>query len=169
MFQPAKFYNYFESTELKARFLELGFQGRGASFVIVLPNEKDGLAALEEKPEKVFASHEFKHERVKVALPKFKIDSKVDFKKILKELGVSKMFTNEADLSGIAAKKDDLAVGEVVQKTFIDVNEEGVLPVLGFGFMRGHPKDFIVDRPFIFYIKVRGVVLFAGRVVEPKE
>ena len=86
MFQPAKFYNYFESAELKARFLELRFQSRGASFVIVLPNEKDGLAALEEKPEKVFASHEFKQERVKVALPKFKIESKVDFKKILKEV-----------------------------------------------------------------------------------
>ena len=36
------------------------------------------------------------------------------------------MFTNEADLSGIAANKGDLTVGEVVQKTFIDVNEEGV-------------------------------------------
>ncbi|KAJ3644614.1 hypothetical protein Zmor_022334 [Zophobas morio] len=95
-------------------------------------------------------------------------------------LGVSKMFTGEADLSGIAGNKGDLTVGEVVQKTFIDVNEEGVeaaaatevlisVPFLGSAFIRDPPKDFTVDRPFIFYIKINDVVLFAGRVVEPKQ
>ena len=86
MFKNHKFYSYFESAELNAKFLELPFQGRDASFVVVLPNEKDGLAALEEKSEKVFASHDFKHELVNLALPKFKIESKADFKKILLEV-----------------------------------------------------------------------------------
>jgi serine protease inhibitor len=29
-------------------------------------------------------------------------------------------------------------------------------------------KIFNADHPFIFYVKVKGVVLFGGRVVEPK-
>ncbi|XP_063915758.1 antichymotrypsin-2-like [Zophobas morio] len=262
--------NYYENTEIGATFLELPFQGGDAHMVLVLPTDKQGLADVEKQAEKVFKAQPFRSEIVEVTMPLFKIESKIDFKKILQKLGVrkafnlgqadfsgisghkgdvavdgvlqktyinvnedgveaaaatriwfytsgsptptkffnvdhpfifyikandvilfagrvlspshenlgvSKMFTNEADLSGIVAKKGDLIVGEVVQKTFIDVNEEGVeaaaamevFPVLGFGFMRGCPREFTVDRPFIFYIKVRGVVLFAGRVVEPKQ
>ena len=31
------------------------------------------------------------------------------------------------------------------------------------------PKEFIADHPFIFYIKVKDLVIFAGRVVDPSQ
>ena len=43
------------------------------------------------------------------------------------QLGVTTIFKDfEADLSGIAGQRGDLVVNEVLQKSYIDVNEEGV-------------------------------------------
>jgi serpin B len=36
------------------------------------------------------------------------------------------MFTEEGDLSGVAGVKGDLFVSEVIQKSFLDVSEDGV-------------------------------------------
>jgi serpin B len=43
------------------------------------------------------------------------------------QLGVTKAFEDgEADFSGIAGEKGELFINDVVQKTYIDVNEDGV-------------------------------------------
>ncbi|RZC41004.1 Serpin domain containing protein, partial [Asbolus verrucosus] len=66
---------------------------------------------------------------------------------------------NEADLSGIAGEKGDLIISDVLQKTYIDVEEGGVeaaaatYVVPGSAFISPEPKEFIADHPFIFYIK----------------
>lgn len=40
-------------------------------------------------------------------------------------MGLSAMFTGRADFSGIPQDKEQLVVTEVIQKAFIEVNEEG--------------------------------------------
>jgi serpin B len=100
---------------------------------------------------------------------------------------------DDADLSGIAGEKGELLVDAVLQKTFIDVSEEGVeaaaatfagklvfclcvryimhnFSVIRIPMSRCEtpPVPFIADHPFIFYIKVDDVVIFAGRVTEPR-
>jgi serpin B len=46
---------------------------------------------------------------------------------VLLQLGVEKAFdVLEADFSGIAGEKGELAIDKISQKTFIDVNENGV-------------------------------------------
>ncbi|RZB40074.1 Serpin domain containing protein [Asbolus verrucosus] len=177
MHSKGELYGYYEDPKLQVKYLEMHFNGKGASMVIVLPNEKDGLAALESQLDQVFSPPKFPYDIVDVALPKFKIESKTDFKKILQNLGVHKAFElGEADLSGIAGEKGDLAVSQVIQKAFIGVDEEGVeaaaatfvLPVLGsVGPQVKPPKKFVADHPFIFFIKVNDAILFAGRVVAP--
>ncbi|XP_064213531.1 antichymotrypsin-2-like, partial [Tribolium castaneum] len=47
-------FNYYESQDLKAQFLELPFLGGEALMVVVLPKEKDGLSRLENQSEAVF-------------------------------------------------------------------------------------------------------------------
>lgn len=84
--QNTDLYNYYESSELNAKFLELPYQGDDVSMVIVLPNEKEGLAALENQIEKVFAAPKFTQERVSVSLPKFTVENKIQLKKILKNV-----------------------------------------------------------------------------------
>jgi serpin B len=172
------YFNYYDCPHLKAEFLELPFKGNEASMMIVLPKERDGLAALENQIENVFAPmHTLKTEYLNVFLPKFRIESSLNFKNILKNLGVKKIFdAKEADLSGVAGKKGDLIVDEVVQKTFIDVSEEGVeaaaatfvLIAVPESATIESPKNFIADHPFIFYIKVKDTIIFAGRVTDPK-
>jgi serpin B len=172
------YFNYYDCPHLKAEFLELPFKGNEASMMIVLPKERDGLAALENQIENVFAPmHTLKTEYLNVFLPKFRIESSLNFKNILKNLGVKKIFdAKEADLSGVAGKKGDLIVDEVVQKTFIDVSEEGVeaaaatfvLIAVPESATIESPKNFVADHPFIFYIKVKDTIIFAGRVTDPK-
>ncbi|XP_064213734.1 antichymotrypsin-2-like [Tribolium castaneum] len=174
-------FNYYESPDLKAQFLELPFLGGEASMVFVLPNEKDGLARLETQLESVFVpQHQLKSTFLNVVLPKFRIESEIDFKSVLMKLGVAKVFDDEqADLSGIAGEKGDLVIDKIVQKTFIDVSEEGVeaaaatYVLIGFPasaiLHQQQPKNFIADHPFIFYIKVKDLVIFAGRVTNPSQ
>lgn len=112
-------------------------------------------------------------------------------------MGINRAFDAEkVDLSGIAGKKGELEVSSVVQKTFIDVCEEGIEAAAATAVRKWSPffvgffthksqftdvptvvsalveepeaKIFNADHPFIFYVKVKGVVLFGGRVVEPK-
>jgi serpin B len=173
------YFNYYECPHLKAEFLELPFKGNEASMMIVLPKERDGIAALESQIENVFAPmHTLKTEYLNVILPKFRIETSINFKNILKNLGVQKIFNEtEADLSGIAGEKGDLIVDEVAQKTFIHVSEEGVeAAAASFVVVRVptsalniNPKHFNADHPFIFYIKVKDTIIFAGRVTDPKQ
>ncbi|XP_068910462.1 serine protease inhibitor 3/4-like isoform X3 [Tenebrio molitor] len=170
-------YNYYESPELKAKFLEMPYEGDDLSMVIVLPNEKEGLAALESQIENVFAAPRFTQERVSVSLPKFTVENKIQLKKILQNLGINKAFSDEADLSGLAGKKGDLAISDVIQKAFINVTETGteaaaataVIGVDRIGFF-GPPYVFYfdVDHPFLFYIVLKeNLILFSGRVTNP--
>ncbi|RZC39513.1 Serpin domain containing protein [Asbolus verrucosus] len=171
------YYKYCENGELNAKFLEIPFEGGDVSMVFVLPNEKKGLASLENQIEKVLLPQDFVKETVNVSLPKFKIESKLDFKEILKNLGVVKAFNREADFSGISDEK--LVISKILQKAFINVTEEGVeaaaatyLGEIYFVPFSAHillspPKFFIADHPFLYYIKFRDVIIFAGRLSSP--
>jgi serpin B len=85
--QFRKYFKYYECPHLKAEFLELPFKGNEASMMIVLPKERDGLAALESQIENVFAPmHTLKTEYLNVILPKFRIETSINFKNILKNV-----------------------------------------------------------------------------------
>ena len=210
-----QYFNYYECPHLKARFLELPFKGDEATMVVVLPNAKDGLGALETQLDQVFApQHQLQREFLDVGLPKFKVESSVDFKEILEgvslvnlvcvvsegclnlKLGVKKLFEEKvADLSGVAGEPGDLFVKKVAQKSFVEVSEEGV-EAAAATYVRKYffdlvediffenlflvvavpemahferPKQFIADHPFIFYIKIKDVIIFAGRVTDPSK
>ncbi|XP_068910463.1 serine protease inhibitor 3/4-like isoform X4 [Tenebrio molitor] len=168
-------YNYYESPELKAKFLEMPYEGDDLSMVIVLPNEKEGLAALESQIENVFAAPRFTQERVSVSLPKFTVENKIQLKKILQNLGINKAFSDEADLSGLAGKKGDLAISDVIQKAFINVTETGTEAAAATAgyvesriyLVRKLVYTFFVRQPFLFYLKSNSTILFAGRVLLP--
>ncbi|RZC42731.1 Serpin domain containing protein, partial [Asbolus verrucosus] len=173
-----RYFGYCACKELNAKFLELPFTGGDASMVIILPNEKEGLAALENQIESVFRPRQLRRGLVDVGIPKFKIESKMCFKQILQNLGVHKAFDEkEADLSGIGGDKGDLVIDDVVQKTFVDVSEEGVEAAaatfahvfIPMSAIIGEIPSFIADHPFIFYIKIKGVIAFAGRVTDPEQ
>lgn len=80
-------FNYYESSELSAKFVELPFKGDEASMVIVLPNDTQALARLDDQIDKVLKVDNFTSEPLNVLLPKFRIDARINMKSILKRVG----------------------------------------------------------------------------------
>lgn len=82
-------FRYGEDDDLGATILKLPYQNRDVSMLIVLPNEKSGLGAMEKKlasADLAKIESRLYDAEVMVALPKFTIESKVDLSKALKEV-----------------------------------------------------------------------------------
>jgi serpin B len=167
-----------------AALLELPYKGGSASMYILLPDKRDGLAELENGLYSKLKALQSKLAdlRVSVALPRFTIDPTEPLRlaKPLQTLGIKQAFDRQqADFTGIAAPTDPndrLYLGEVVHKAFVKVDEKGTEAAAATAIAApggGPPPQttpFTADHPFLFFIVDRGsgLILFIGRVVEPK-
>lgn len=114
----------------------------------------------------------FSKRETNLFLPKFKFDYQNTLNDELERLGMGIIFTDRADLSGIA--DESLLVSEVKQKAFIEVNEEGTeaAAVAGVGVsVTSMPivQSLKFDEPFVFVIRENncGLILFTGAVNDP--
>jgi len=163
-----------------AKLLELPYGDGSMSLVLVLPNAVEGLRALEDSLSgAAFAAWlaALQPARVRVSLPRFKIESSFSLAEALRSLGMKTAFTSgAANFSGMDGARD-LFLGEVVHKAFVQVDEEGteaaaataVTMRAGAVMREDEPKVFNVDHPFFFFIRdvKSGAVLFAGRILNP--
>ncbi|XP_034948450.1 antichymotrypsin-2-like isoform X2 [Chelonus insularis] len=171
-------YRYGFLPEVDARFIELPYESSDDSdllkMVIILPNNIDGLPKVEASLHKFnlyqYLSGEF-HE-VDLFMPKFKIESSMDLKDPLEAMGLIEIFRDTADFTGIV-DSPPLKVGKVIQKAFIEVNEEGSeATVATVSDLQNRVGDedsikqtvnFIVDKPFIMLITNINTIIFNGR------
>ena len=112
-----------------------------------------------------------------LAIPRFSFEAYFDLGETLQNMGILKVFTDDADLSGMTGKKD-LKVSKVVHKAFIEVNEEGTEAAAATGVVAVEksampekiPTRFIADHPFIYIIKdnTHNNILFMGVLHNPK-
>ncbi|KAF4525559.1 hypothetical protein B566_EDAN017863 [Ephemera danica] len=153
MYKKADF-GYASVDSLDAEIVELPYQ---LSLVIVLPKSRTGLAALETKMQ----------------------DQKLS--DLLKNIGSRELElflpNDNADFSGISPVA--LKVSHVLQKTFIEVSEEGTEAAAATGFTVCPKKVLAViykerrkripvksiNHPFAFVLKTQSVVVFSGRVL----
>ncbi|KAF2894773.1 hypothetical protein ILUMI_11399 [Ignelater luminosus] len=166
-------FNYYESPDLNAKFLELPYEGGDITMTFVLPNDKDGLPALEARIDEVLATPKYSFERVHVIIPKFKIETTIQFKPILQALGIKDAFEDNADFSGIGAQKEPLKISKVIQKAFIEVEEKGttaaaatavmLVELASFDIPTSPPKQFVADHPFVCYLRSSSAIIFIGR------
>lgn len=164
----------------KVRVLELPYKGGAYSMVIVMPVKRGGLAAIE----KSFDADKLqswldaaKPAPIELTLPRFTLDSSLDLEAVVQKLGAAKVFDpKRADLSGITSEKK-LALSRVRHRARVVVAEHSsdTPPTanaieISVGGAPASPTPFLVDRPFLFYIRdVRsGVLLFYGRVLDPE-
>ena len=99
-----------------------------------------------------------------------KMESSFDLTSTLKLLGVSKIF------EGIQCQEtlgSMLFIDQIVQKTFIEINEEGTEAAAVTAVMartgciqKHHEYQFVCDRPFWFLLMKDEAVIFAASVVE---
>jgi serpin B len=161
----------------KVSVAEIPYRGGRVSMVILLPEEADGLPALEKalNPESLagWLTAAKVNERAYLAIPKFRLEENYDLKRPLRALGMEQAFGPAADLTGLHTSSDVLFISFVVQKTFLDVNEEGTeaAAATAVGVMKqSAPPSFIADHPFVFLIRhvPTDTILFMGRYVGPK-
>ena len=120
---------------------------------------------------------ESEKEEVNLSLPRYKAEYGTSLKSTLQSLGMSDAFTPGKANFG-ALSKEGLCIGDVLQKTFVKVDEEGaeaaaVTSVALMAMAAGppKPKNMVINRPFIYIIRERGTgnILFIGKNGHPKE
>ncbi|XP_069349259.1 leukocyte elastase inhibitor isoform X1 [Eulemur rufifrons] len=182
MYQKKKFpYGYIE--DLQCRVLELPYQGKELSMLVLLPDdigdESTGLKKIEEQ-----LTFEKLHEwtkpgnlgiiEVNVGLPRFKLEDSYILNSDLARLGVQDLFnSSKADLSGISGARD-IFISKIVHKSFVEVNEEGTeaaaatAGVATFAMLMPE-ESFVADHPFIFLVRHNpsSTILFLGRFSSP--
>jgi serine protease inhibitor len=154
------------------------FAGKDIAMMVLLPDEADGLPALEAQlsgatlAEWIAALPEGGGEKTTVRLPKFGFSSSFDLASALGALGITTAFDPAtADLSGMDGARD-LFLQTAVHKAIIAVDEDGAEAAAATGVGAGTtsiPETFEVDHPFVFFIydNVTGSILFLGRVADP--
>uniref|UniRef100_A0A131YJ16 Serpin B n=1 Tax=Rhipicephalus appendiculatus TaxID=34631 RepID=A0A131YJ16_RHIAP len=160
--------------DLAATMLELPYNGLDYSMVIALPQNGSSVEVLKRQLNGtviVASRQKLREARIKLHLPRFKLEQKYDLKKVLPKLGIKRMFNaGEADLSRINGDKS-LFVDQVMHEAVVEVNEEGSEAAAVTGVTINTrtitgPHEIHVDRPFLFFIdnKRTGNVLFVGQV-----
>ncbi|KAL7878326.1 hypothetical protein AOLI_G00093000 [Acnodon oligacanthus] len=186
MYQQGDFY-YGEFSDGSAeaggvyQVLEMPYEGEDLSMMIVLPRQEVPLATLEPiiRPQLLDEwANNVKKQKVEVYLPRFKVEQKIDLKDTLQQLGIKNIFTKDADLSAMTTERadgSDLFIGKAVQKSYLEVTEEGAEGAAGSGMIALtrtlvlYPQ-VMADHPFFFVIRNRrtGSLLFMGRVMNPE-
>ncbi|XP_037825444.1 serine protease inhibitor 42Dd-like [Lucilia sericata] len=169
-------YYYAEYPDLDAKALELFFENIDLTMWFILPNKRDGLFELEQKLKGVnFNDLEalWEWKSTSVYLPKFKFEFDTDLKPSLQKLGINTMFSNSADFSNMFDKRaPNMHISQVQHKAFIDVNEigcEAAAASVAVGVPMSlpiDPKTFVADHPFVFIIRDKTAVYFAGHIVK---
>ena len=114
-------------------------------------------------------------ETVSLILPRFRIEDRIDLNTVAKSLGLTLIFSPEADFSGMTGQKG-IYVNKAIHKTFVRVDEKGTDASgamagleLAEELGREAPYKFIADHPFIFVIwdQKTESILFMGRLSLP--
>ncbi|XP_045417341.1 alpha-1-antichymotrypsin-like [Lemur catta] len=169
---------YFRDEELSCAVAELMYTGNSSALLILPDTDK-----MEEVEAKLFPEtlrrwrDSLQIRRIdSLYLPKFSISGDYNLKNILPRLGIRKVFTRKADLSGITGAKN-LLLSEVVHKAVLDVAEEGTEAAAATGIkmvpMSGRMDPLFIlnfNRPFLLLIYRKDVknILFMGKITEFK-
>ena len=174
MMRQTESFAYGEGPEYRA--VELPYDGRELSMVILLPQEgqfdsfEDSLDA--GAMDAILS--EMVYREVALTIPKFEFESGFSLVDVLAAMGMPAAFSDGADFSGMTGDRA-LTITDVIHKAFVLVDETGTEAAAATAVivaelaMPEEPIEFTADRPFIFLIRdiETGTILFVGRVVDP--
>ena len=168
--------------------VSLAYAGNDLQFLVLLPDEINGLRALESKltADMLASCAKLEKRDVDLYLPKFKLEPPtITLAEKFKALGMNSAFDKpqgSANFDRMAPRKpnDYLYISQIFHKTFIAVDEKGTeaaaataVAMMAGSALRSPPPPPIkvkVDRPFVYAIQhtPSGVCLFLGRVTDPR-
>jgi serpin B len=168
--------------------VSLSYTGGDLQFLVLVPDNVNGLRALESKlsGNTLVQCAKLETQDVDLHLPKFKLEPPtVAFAEKFQALGMKSAFDvprGSANFDKIAPRKpnDYLYISEIFHKTFIDVDEKGteaaaatavvMMKATAIAGPKQQPIEVKVDRPFAYAIQhvPSGGCLFLGRVTDPR-
>lgn len=156
---------------------------RTVSFMIVLPIEKHGLDKMLQKltPEILLKSFNYSvhndSKGLELTVPNFRVNSSVNFKPVLKKLGLRSVFGNGVSLPDVSTERE-LFLSKVTQRGQFIVDSLGTrtwkYSQINFPVRFHEPweesQPFTVDEPFLFFIVDRQnlLPLIAGKIGRPQ-
>lgn len=165
--------------------VELPYTAGGYAMTVILPDEGqfDSVEEALDADTLQSAINALSWTDVRLWLPKFEFELSTSLAQTLQALGMSDALDPDlADFSGMVEERADttetIAIGEVLHKAFIAIDEEGteaaaatvvMMPTSAAPQDEEEPVELRVDRPFLFAIRdtTTGTVLFLGRVTDP--
>ncbi|NXX13032.1 OVALX protein, partial [Podargus strigoides] len=160
------------------KILELPYASGELSMLVLLPDDVSGLEQLEnkisfEKLTEWTSPNVMKKKRVKVYLPRMKMEQKYNLTSVLMSLGMTDLFSPSANLSGMSSV-ESLRVSEATHEVHMEVNEEGT-ETAGSADVMGDIEDSFefeevrADHPFLFFVKHNpsNIILFFGKYCSP--
>jgi len=168
--------------------VSLPYVGSDLQFLVLLPDDVNGLHSLESKlsSDMLAGCAKLQTRDVDLHLPKFKLEPPtMALAEKLEALGMKTAFDKphgNANFDKIAPRtpRDYLYISQIFHKTFIAVDEKGTeaaaataVAMMAGTALRSPPPPPIevkVDRPFVYAIQhvPSGVCLFLGRVTDPR-
>src|SRR5436853_5772206 len=168
--------------------VSLPYAGNDLQFLVLLPDDVNGLQSVESKLSGDILSGctKLQTREVDLHLPKFKLEPPtMALAKKFEALGMKTAFDQpqgSANFDKMAPRtpKDYLYISQIFHKTFIAVDEKGTeaAAATAVAMMTGSalrsppppPVEVKVDRPFVYAIQhvPSGVCLFLGRVTDPR-
>jgi serine protease inhibitor len=168
--------------------VSLPYAGNDLQFVVLLPDDMNGLRDLESKltADVLAGCAKIEKRDVDLHLPKFKLEPPtITLAKQFEALGMKTAFNQpkgSANFDKMAPRTPDdyLYISQIFHKTFIAVDEKGTeaaaataVAMMAASALLSPPPPPIevkVDRPFVYAIQhvPSGVCLFLGRVTDPR-
>lgn len=176
MFKNFHRLKYFEEKDFAS--IILPYQGDDISFVVFLP-KKVGAEFDKNFLKNILAVKEsdYNDQEVDVSLPKFKTEFTTEVEADLQKSGLTLPFDKiKADFSLMSAvvktnPEENLYISKIFHKAFVEVGEKGteaaaasavVMDALGAAMPTKKPKVFKADHPFMYFIRQKDQILFAG-------
>ena len=167
---------FFYAEDETFRTIALPMEASQIALVIFLPKEKifSGLVSQ-------LSSEKFKAildnlglQRIRLKLPKFTLKERFDLRQALTQLGLSTVFTPQANFSGIDGKLD-LYLSKVVHEAYFALDESGIVAAaataaaISTTAVAQMLKEFVADHPFIFALVdlQTKIPLFLGEFTTP--
>ncbi len=113
--------------------------------------------------------------KVDVSIPKFEYETDLGLTDILKEMGLEKAMSSEAELYGLSEEGLPLCISQIRQKAKVITNEHGTkaaamtqMMIMMTAFRPVEKKEIHLDRPFFYMIldTETGIPLFTGAVYD---
>ncbi|XP_069714788.1 alpha-1-antitrypsin-like [Phaenicophaeus curvirostris] len=175
MYRKGYYRNYFDK-ELSCWLVQIPYNGNAAA-LFILP-DKGKMKQVEDALLKKTVSKwekSLQDRKIHLHIPKFSVSGTYDVKRVVKQVGMMDLFTEQADLSGIT-EEPGLMVSKVIHRAVLNVHENGTeaagATVMEVTWRSGdfpQPPRVRFNRPFLLVIldKYTRTVLFIGKIINP--